>query len=65
MMMASDYLGQRVWAGLDAGRRHMLLSAPQDGTQDFYLSMLVGVPVPCVRVLRRIARLSARRGGVR
>lgn len=43
----------------------MLLSAPQDGTQDFYLSMLVGVPVPCVRVLRRIARLSARRGGVR
>ena len=41
----------------------LLDSAPRDGSQDFYLSMMLDVPVPSISVLR--ARLdSIRSGGV-
>lgn len=40
----------------------LLASAPRDGSQDFYLSMMLDVPVPRVPMLR--ARLQdSRRGG--
>ena len=42
----------------------LLASAPRDGSQDFYLSMMLDVPVPRVPVLR--ARLQdSRRGAQR
>ena len=40
----------------------LLASAPRDGSHDFYLSMMLDVPVPRVPMLR--ARLQdSRRGG--
>lgn len=35
----------------------LLASAPRDGSQDFYLSMMLDVPVPSIPVLR--ARLDS------
>lgn len=39
----------------------LLASAPRDGSQDFYLSMMLDVPVPSIPVLR--ARLDSIRSG--
>lgn len=39
----------------------LLTSAPRDGSQDFYLSMMLDVPVPSIPVLR--ARLDSIRSG--
>ncbi|PLS29917.1 hypothetical protein Uis1B_2247 [Bifidobacterium margollesii] len=33
-------------------RVRLLARAPRDGSMDFYLSMMLGVPVPRVRLLR-------------
>ncbi|MFR5349276.1 MAG: hypothetical protein ACLTF7_05025 [Bifidobacterium breve] len=45
-----------------SGLRPVGGSAPRDGSQDFYLSMMLDVPVPRVPMLR--ARLQdSRRGG--
>lgn len=41
--------------------RCLLASAPRDGSQDFYLSMMLDVPVPSIPVLR--ARLDSIRSG--
>ena len=42
--------------GRTGARVRMLARAPRDGSMDFYLSMMLGVPVPRVRLLRLAAK---------
>jgi hypothetical protein len=48
-----------------AGQVRLIVSSPLDGSQDFYVSMMVGMPLPMVAVerarLRRVA-VDASRG---
>ncbi len=48
-----------------AGQVRLIVSSPSDGSQDFYVSVMVGMPVPLVAVererLRRAMALASSR----
>lgn len=50
-----------------AGQARLIVSSPADGSQDFYVSVMVGMPVPLVAVerarLRRVAADASRSTG--
>lgn len=42
-----------------AGQVRLIVSSPADGSQDFYVSVMVGMPVPLVAVERERLRRAA------
>lgn len=42
-----------------AGQVRLIVSSPSDGSQDFYVSVMVGMPVPLVAVERARLRRAA------
>lgn len=42
-----------------AGQVRLIVSSPSDGSQDFYVSMMVGMPLPMVAVERARLRRAA------
>lgn len=42
-----------------AGQVRLIVSSPSDGSQDFYVSMMVGMPLPMVAVERERLRRAA------